>query len=183
MTLADELARVAAAAAAFADDGEQVAGVIAAEPVGGGRLYVCSFERGADRRWLVLDAECDPVRSRPLVREAVSIAAMCEIAEDSAAGGDLAELRSTLVAVRMTEAPEGIDDAEAAALELERTIAPPPRVASASYLDRLGDAARKLELALGSIDRSPFAVAMQSAVGPVEELAADVEASYKLDLA
>ena len=74
------------------------------------------------------------------------------------------------------------DGVDGAALELERTIVPPPRVANAAYLDALGDAARKLELALGSIDRSPFAVAMQSAVGPVEELAADVEAGYKLDL-
>ena len=46
------------------------------------------------------------------VKDAVSIAALCEIAEESAVGGDLDELLSQLVALRLTENPEGIDEAE-----------------------------------------------------------------------
>ena len=81
--------------------------------------------------------------------------------------------------LRLTEAPEGIEEAEEAALELEQAIGAPPRVASAAYLDRLGSAVRRLEQALGQTGSSPFGAAMQQAVASVEELAADVEANYK----
>jgi hypothetical protein len=182
VTLGDELADVAVAAAAYADEDEHVAGVIAAEPVGGERVYLCSYERGDDRRWLALDASRAPIRERSLVREAVAIAAMCEIAEDTAAGGDIGELRDRLLTLRLTEAPAGIDEAEAAALALERAIVSPPRVASAAYLDAVGDAARRLERALGSIEQSPFAVAVQASIGAVDELTADVVRGYKLEL-
>jgi hypothetical protein len=182
VTLGDELAGVAAAAAAFADEGEELAGVIAAEPVGGGRVYLCSYAREGGRRWLALDDVQHPIRNRSLVREAAAIAALCEIAEESAGGGDLEELRSQLMTLRVTESPEGIEEAQAAALELERTIVPPPRVASAVYLDAIGDAARRLEHALGTVGHSPFAAAMQAAAGVVDELTADVESAYKLEL-
>ena len=75
------------------------------------------------------------------VRDAASIAALCELAEEIAAGGDLDDLISQLVAVRLTEAPAGIEEAEEAARDLQRTIEPPPRLASPDYLDRIGDAA------------------------------------------
>ncbi len=181
MTLGDELAAAAAAAAAFADEGEWVAGVIAAEPVGSGRVYLCSFELAERLRWLALDATLAPIRRRSVVRDAVTISALCEIAEESAGGGDLEELRAQLLTLRVTEAPEGIEEAEEAALELERTIAPPPRVASAAYLDALGDAARRLERALGPVEHSSFAAAVQASAGVVEELTTDVESAYKLE--
>ena len=82
----------------------------------------------------------------------------------------------------MTEQPEGIEEAEAAALALERTIQPPPRLASAGYLDAVGAAVRRLELALGDGMSSPFAQAMTQAVGVVSELEREVEAGYKGDL-
>jgi phosphohistidine phosphatase SixA len=113
----------------------------------------------------------------------VSLSALCEVAEETAGGGDLAELRARLAELRRTEAPEGIEQAEAAAAALERTIQPPPRVASSDYLDALGTAARRLEQALGDDGGSPFAVAMQHAVPVVEELTADVEQTYKGPLA
>lgn len=184
MSLADELNRIAALAAGHADDGESVRGVIAAEPAGGDVVYLCAFARGdgEDRSWLVLDAEGRAVASRIAVRAAVSIAAMCELAAETAGGGELEELRAQLVQLRMTEAPEGIEDAEAAALELERTIGAAPRVSRPSYLDEVGAAARRLEQALGNSGHSPFAAAMAAAVGAAEELAADIEAHYKLEL-
>jgi hypothetical protein len=180
--LSDELATIASAAAVYADRDEDVTGVLAAEPIRGERIYLCAFGDGAARSWLALDHAAEPIRDRSLVREAVSIAAMCEIAEDAAAGGDLQELRRQLLTLRVTEAPEGIEEAEEAALLLEQTIGSAPRVASPAYLDALGSATRRLERALGEAGPSPFAAAMQNAVGAVDEVAADVESHYKLAL-
>jgi hypothetical protein len=159
-----------------------VSGVLAAEPVRGERVYVCSFDGGEGRGWLALDDAGEPVRSRSLLREAVSIAALCEIAEETAGGGDLQELRGQLLTLRISEAPEGIEEAEEAALALERALDSSPRVANAAYLDAIGAATRRLERALGETGGSPFATAMQAAVAAVEELAADVESNYKLEL-
>ena len=182
MALAEELEGVAAAAARFAEDGEELVGVLAAEPASGERLYVCAFELGEERSWLVVDAETAPVEDRARVREAVSIAAVCELAEENAGGGHLDELRSQLLTLRLTENPEGIDEAEEAALELEATLVPPPRVASPAYLDLLGAATMKLERALGDAQASPFAASMQAGMAAVEELTAEVERSYKREL-
>ena len=182
MALAEELESVAAVAAGFAEEGEELVGVLAAEPASGERLYVCAFVLGKERSWLVLDAEAAPVEDRARVREAVSIAAVCELAEENAGGGHLDELRSQLLTLRLTENPEGIDEAEEAALELESTLIPPPRVASPAYLDRVGAATMKLERALGDGGASPFAAAMQVGMAAVEELAAEVERKYKLEL-
>jgi hypothetical protein len=122
------------------------------------------------------------VADRALVRDAVSIAAMCELAEESAGGGDLGDLRARLVELRLTEAPEGIEEAEAAAAELAATIAPPPRVASLDYLDAIGRAAGRLEETLGAAGGSPFAAAMKGGLVAADELAAQVERGYKVSL-
>ena len=182
MALADELENIAAAVGLFADEGEELVGVLAAEPASGERLYVCAFTLGDERSWLVVDADGAPVEDRARVREAVSIAAVCELAEENAGGGHLDELRSQLLKLRLTENPEGIDEAEQAALELESTLVPPPRVASPAYLDRVGSATMKLERALGDAQASPFAASMQAGMGAIEELTAEVERKYKLEL-
>jgi hypothetical protein len=116
------------------------------------------------------------------VREAASLTALCEVAEESAGGGDLPELRARLAELRETEAPVGIEEAEEAAVALAGVLQPEPRVASGAYLDAIGSASRRLEETLGEGGASPFAAAMQSALGAVEELAADVERTYKLSL-
>ncbi len=183
MSLIEDLERIARAALAFAGPGETLAAVIPAEPASGLRVYLCAFEGSGARSWIALDGEARPLRDRRLVRDAVSIAAMCELAEERAAGGDPASLRARLAELRRREQVEGIEEAEAALVALEEAIAPTPRLASPSYLDRLGGAARELERALGEIGRSPFAVAMAQGQVAVEALAADVEAGYKLDLA
>lgn len=183
MELAARIERVAAAAAAHADDGERVAAVLPAEPRPGELLFLCAFEADGDARsWLVVDAGGEPVRRRDAVRDAVSIAALCEIAAETAAGGDLDELHAQLVALRMSEQPPGIDAAEEAVLELQRTIGAPPHLASPERLDAIGAATRRLEVALGETGRSPFAEAMKAAGAAVEALAADVEAAYRLEL-
>jgi hypothetical protein len=183
VVLTDELSAIAAEAAAFAEPGEEVAAVLAAEPAVGERVYLCAFASGrGNRTWLALDGDGRPVEARARLRDAVSIAALCEVAEETAGGGRLEELRSELVALRLTEDPPGIDEAEDAALELESAVGVPPRIASPAYLDAVGAATRRLELALGTDGHSPFAAAMKEAVGAVESLTAEVESSYKWPL-
>ncbi len=178
---ADELARIAAAAAAFAEEGEELRGVLVSETLGR-RVYLCAFAAGASRSWLALDEDGRPLRERRLVREAAVVAALCEVAEESAGGGDLPELRARLAELRTHEAPAGIEEAESAAASLAEALRPEPRVASHAYLDEIGAASRRLEQALGETGGSPFAAAMQSALGAVEELAADVERRHKVEL-
>jgi hypothetical protein len=180
--LSEELGRIAGAAASHADPGERVVGVLAAEPSGGERVYVCAFEGAGRRSWLALDGSGHPLESRAVVREAVSISALCELAGETAGGGELEELRTRLVGLRLTENPDGIEEAEDAALRLEAAIGSPPRVASPGYLDEVGAATRRLELALGTNGASPFAEAMKHGVAAVEALTTEVEGSYKRPL-
>ena len=182
MTLEEELTAAHAAAARFAGAGEELEGIVPAEPDAGERVYLCTYVHDSDRTWLALDANGEPVADRTLVREAVSIAALCELAEESAGGGDVGELRARLVELRLAENPEGIEDAELAAAELSDTLREPPRVASTEYLDSLGLAAQKLENALGATGGSPFATAMKSGIVLAEELATDVVRSHKTPL-
>ncbi|MGH3042677.1 MAG: hypothetical protein ACRDNG_13245 [Gaiellaceae bacterium] len=179
MSLEEELSAVGEAAVAHAEEGEQLVAVIPTEPGAGARVYLCAYERGEERSWLALDQTGRPVADRVLVRNAVAIAAMVELAEESAGGGDIGELRARLVELRLTDEPEGIEEAEVAAAELQEAIRPPPRVASVRYLDELGRAAAKLEEALGQVGGSPFAEAMKTGVAASDELADDVESRYK----
>jgi hypothetical protein len=176
MTLPEELGRVAASSGA--------AGVLAAEASPGDRLYLLAFdEADGGRTWLAVDEAGEPVTDRSRVRDAVSILALCELAEETAAGGDLDELRSQLAALRVTEAPPGIDEAGEAALELQRVIGAPPRLATPARLDEIGAATRRLEVALsGAMQGSPFAAAMKAAGDVVESLWTDVAGSYRAEL-
>jgi hypothetical protein len=183
MSLADDVERIAEAAAASARVGERVTGVLVAEPAGAGRVYLCAFESEDGAGWLALDAAGRPIDDRATVHEAVSLAALCEVAEETAGGGDLPELRARLAEIRETDAPEGIEEVEAAAAALADTLQPEPRLATAAYLDALGAAARRLEHALGDDAASPFAAAVHQALPAVEELAADVERNYRGPLA
>ena len=179
MTLEEELSAVGEAAKGEARDGEELVAVIPTEPGTGARVYLCAYEEGEERTSLALDAGLRPLADRVLVRDAVAIAAMCELAEESAGGGDLGELRARLVELRLTENPEGIEEAEVAAAELQQAILPLPRVASVPYLDALGSAAGRLEGALGQVGGSPFAEAMKTGVAAADELASEVERTYK----
>ncbi len=179
MSLEDELSAVGEAAKEHAGDGEELVAVIPTEPGTGARVYLCAYERDSERTWLALDAAGIPIADRVLVRDAVAIAAMVELAEESAGGGDVGDLRARLVELRLTENPEGIEEAEVAAAELQETIKPPPRLASVRYLDELGLAAAKLEQSLGQVGGSPFAEAMKTGITASDELADDVESRYK----
>ena len=166
MALAEELERIAELTGATA--------VLAAEAQPGERVYLCAFESDASvRTWLAVGDDGEPISERRRVRDAVAILALCELAEETAAGGDLDELRSQLAALRVTENPEGIDDAEQAALELQHVLGAPPVLATPARLDEIGAATRRLEIALGgAVQGSPFAAAMKGASEVVEASAA-----------
>ena len=169
MALADDLERLAGAAS---ERGE-VTGVLAAEPARGRRLYLVSFGADDARRWLVLDDAGQPVERRDDVRDVASIVAMCELAADLAGGGDLEELRRNLAQVKVVEQPPGIEEAEDAALALERVVGAPPREAA-----RFGPTE---ERALGEVS-SPFSEAIRGATGAVDEFVREVERGYAADL-
>ncbi len=84
MALEDDLRRSAEQASGFAAAGERVAAALVAEPSEGARVYVYSYERDGELSWLALDEHGDALTSRSLVREAVSLVALCEIAEEAA---------------------------------------------------------------------------------------------------
>jgi hypothetical protein len=182
VALSEELARVAEAAGRYAGAEEEVTAVIPTEPVAGLRVYLCAYGYGEPRTWLALDPNGAPIEDRTILRDAVTIAAMCELAEEAAGGGDLDELRAKLAEVRAAESPAGIEEAEEAALELERMIAAGPRLASPAYLDSMGAATRRLERALGGALQSPLSEAIKRTVWAVDELTREVEAAYKLEL-
>ena len=84
MALSDDVERIAEAAERHAAPGEQVAAVIAVEPSSGERLYLCAFARGDEAQsWLALDDDGAPVTDRERIRDAASIAALVEVAEES----------------------------------------------------------------------------------------------------
>jgi hypothetical protein len=175
--LTDELQRVALG---VSEKGE-VAGVLAAEPQGGSRLYLIAFGAGDAQRWLVVDPDGQTIESRDVVRAAASIVAMCEVAADLAGGGDLAELRMRLAQARMVEQPAGIEEAEEAALAVERAVGGEPRLARPEYLDAVGAATLALEHALGET-ASPFREALRRSAAVVEEFVRDVERRYLFEL-
>ena len=126
----------------------------------------------------MLDEDGHAIHDRREVRDAVSIAVLCEVAEEAAFPGDLDELRGQLVALRLTEAPEGIAEAEDAALALQHVIGSPPHVATPARLEEIGEAARRLERALDPTAPSLFTAAMRSAVEVADALWRDVETAY-----
>ena len=182
MGLGAELEEIAAHVTRH-DGTAAVAAVLAVEPASGVRRYLCAFERNdGSRSWLAVDAQGEPVTSRRDARDVVSIAALCELAVESAFPGDLDELRAQLVALRLTENPAGIDEAEEAALGLQRVLGAPPQLASPLRLDEIGAAARRLELSLDPTAGSPFGTAMQAAQSVADELWGEVEPAYLVEL-
>jgi len=176
MGLEADLERIAAAAAAHG----QVTAVLAAEPASSLRRYLVAFG-DEERRWLVLDDDGAVVTSRDEVRDTASMVAMCELAEDLAGGGDLEQLRAELSRVRIVEQPPGIEEAEDAALALERALGVPPHLATPAFLDDVGAATVALERALGETT-SPFSSAIRGATGAVDEFVREVERDYGVPL-
>ena len=182
MTLVDELEHAAALAADHAG-GARVSAAIPTEPEAGRRVYLVAFDdTDGYRSWLAVRADGSPVVSRAELREAVSIAALCELAADAAGGGDLEALVARLAELRETEAPAGVEAAEEAARALLALVGEPPQLASPERLDAIGMATRRLEQELDPLAASPFAAAMRSSDGALGELQREIEAGYRLPL-
>jgi hypothetical protein len=88
MALDQELRRIAEVAVTYCRDGEELVGIIPAEPAVGVRLYVCAYRDGEETSWLVLRSDGSAVEDRSLVRDAVSIAALYELAEEATGSPD-----------------------------------------------------------------------------------------------
>jgi hypothetical protein len=86
VSLIDDVGRIAAVAADYALPGEEVAAVLPVELAVAERLYLCAFaDLDGVRSWLALDDGGTPVTSRKRLRDVASIAALCEVAEETAA--------------------------------------------------------------------------------------------------
>ena len=147
-------------------------------------MYLCSID-GADgtRGWLGVRDDGSVVTSRAELRAAVSIAALCEVAVDTAGGGDLDGLIASLADLREREAPEGIEDAEAAARALRDVLGDPPQLATPARLDEIGVATRRLEQRARSRRRVAVRGGAEGARrAPCQELQREVEAGYLVDL-
>jgi hypothetical protein len=131
VALSEDVSRIAGVAAQHRAPGQRVVAVLVVESATGERVYLSAFADGEGRQeWLAFDDDGRPVTDRARVREAASIAALVEVAE------------------------EAVDK-----------VAEGPRVASLPYLDSIGG------------DSS-----IAGALPAIEELAADVERHYKLEL-
>ena len=85
MALSEDVSRIAALAATHAAPGQRVVAVLAVESAAGERVYLCAFaDAGGNQEWLALTDDGAPVESRERVREAASIAALVEVAEEAA---------------------------------------------------------------------------------------------------
>jgi hypothetical protein len=183
MNLAQDLQRVAELAAARAEPGDRVSGVIATEPAPGRRVYLCALD-GADgyRGWLAVRDDGGVVESRVELREVVSIAALCEIATDAAGGGDLDVLIERLEELRRADGPPGIETAQEAAHALRTVLGEPPQLATPERLDEIGAATRRLERELDPAAASPFSAAVRASQPAVAELQREIEAGYRVPL-
>ena len=85
MALSEDVSRIASVAARYRAPGQQVVAVLAVESAAGDRVYLAAFSDPEGRQeWLALDDDGVPVTSRARVREAASIAALVEVAEEAA---------------------------------------------------------------------------------------------------
>jgi hypothetical protein len=94
VSLSEDVGRIAVVAAQYAAPGEDLAAVVPVEPASGERVYLCAFAQAdGTQAWLGLDDRGAPLTNRTLIRDAASIAALVEIAEESASVPTLDEPR------------------------------------------------------------------------------------------
>src|SRR3954451_15671398 len=162
MASEDQLLAAAAAAKPFAAAGEEVVGVLVADPFEHGLVFLCALGPAADDEdegedadevpelgWIAVDPGGLALADSRRVQEAAMLAALCETAEEAALVPEAAEIAA---AVDRALGLAGEERAELrSALEATREAALAAavyddglRVARTGYVDQLGDAARAL---------------------------------------
>ena len=153
MTLEEELETAVTAAGRHARPGEQPVAVMAAEPAGT-RVFVVALAAGDDLGFVAVDGAGTAVADRRLVKDAVSLAALAERAEEvsgATAADDLVEqFRGAATALRRAGEGEAAAAADAVAEAGARlgAAAAGPRTATPVYLDRLAALAGELAAAI-----------------------------------
>jgi hypothetical protein len=174
VTLEQELAAAQDAAAPHAAPGERVAAVIPAEPAGGLRVNLVAFEGGERLGYVLLDAEGSAVADERLVRDAVSLIALCELAEEvsmAAAAVDIGQRFQAVSALLADAEPEASAAAARVAAAARRVgeVAAGPRVATPRYLDRLADAADDLGAAFAAYASHAERIAQAAGADGIEQ--------------
>ena len=176
MTLVERLEEAHAAAAGHAAPGEEVVGVLPAEPGTGERVYVLAFRSGDSLTYLAVDSRHEPIRDRQLVRDAATILALAERAEEAsgammgpaliqrydATAQELDALGEAGAAASCRAAVEALRELEAAAAG--------PRVASPAFLDAVAYAAADVGAALGEVQRVSEEIAQADPESPAARL-------------
>jgi hypothetical protein len=123
MALDQELRRIAEVGVTYCRDGEELVGIIPAEPSVGVRLYVCAYRDGEETGWLVLNADGSPVEERSLVRDAVSIAALYELAEEAAgSAGEEARIPSPALLDALSNSPNAVEAIKSATATVDELL-------------------------------------------------------------
>jgi hypothetical protein len=174
VSLAQELAAAHEAAAPHAGPRERVAAVIPAEPAGGMRVYLVAFEGGERLAYVLLDAGGTAVADERLVRDAVSLIALCELAEEvsmAAAAADIAERFQAVADLLAEDEPEASAAAGQVADAARRVgeVAAGPRVATPRYLDRLAEVADDLGAAFAAYASHAERIAQAAPAGGAPE--------------
>jgi len=153
MTLEEELETAVAAAGRHARPGEQAVAVMAAEPAGT-RVFVVALAAGDELGYVAVDGAGAAVADRRLVKDAVSLSALAERAEEvsgATAADDLVEqFREAAGSLRGAGNGEAAAAAEAVAEAGARlgAAAAGPRAATPVYLDRIAALAGELAAAI-----------------------------------
>jgi hypothetical protein len=158
MASEDQLLAAAAAAKPFAAAGEEVLGVLVADPFERGLVYLCALGPAADDdladddvpelAWIALDGVGLALADARRVQEAATLAALCETAEEAALVPDAAEIaeaaeRALALSGERADLRAALEATHAAALAAAAHGAG-LRVARTGYVDELADAARGL---------------------------------------
>jgi hypothetical protein len=123
MELDQELRQIAEAAVTYCREGEELVGIIPAETEPGLRFYVCAYRDGEETGWLVLRADGSPVEERSIVRDAVSIAALYELAEEAAGSdGDEARVASPAALDSLSSSPGAVEAIKAGTATVDELL-------------------------------------------------------------
>ncbi|MGI9116586.1 MAG: hypothetical protein ACR2JV_02975 [Gaiellales bacterium] len=143
----EPIAIEAAAAHVEARFGVPPRGVIPANDLRRGALFVCAVPRDEAFGWVVIDEAGVPLDEPAAIRQVVELAAICEAAEETAAALSLDEALPLLADAWRLAGELGEADAELAthamyqALEQLQPLVDGLRVADPTYLDQLAAAA------------------------------------------